>query len=402
MGRRSAVAVAAVLLAATTGAVAVGASLPAPPFATPVVVVEFSWDYDNVAVAYDVLPAEGAPYHPFDVSGGPSCMVPPVPYYLASQSGDDQVGPEGADGPGTGSYPDNPGANYSIWEGRDGPPGEYVIVIRWVNYCYRPDDVLPGPSEPPLPQEQAFPQGQPVPVTARVAWYTEGETAPARTASFSGEVIAGAERPANELAVELGRIELPARGAAPGEVTAAPATGEAPQATADEPAASTSGEGGGVPVATEPAGEGPDSGEPLSDEAQLDAMRIFVLILMLAVFIGLGAAIAVVLTHSRGGALRRWHRGWSTEYDDKHDYTPDRRTGPRVPGPPISPTNLVTDSTAFDASGMPYSTPVDGPVQVLEVKDQMARVLTEGRREVWVMTEDLGPLPPPGPGTPSA
>jgi hypothetical protein len=375
---------------------AAAASPPAPPFTASVVVVHMNWDYDNVAIAYDVLPAGDAPYHPFDVTGGPSCMVPPVPYYLY-----DETAVEGSavqPGPGTGSYPEDPNANYAEWEARGGMPGEYVVVVRWVNYCYRPTDVLPGPSDPPLPQEQAHPQGQPVDVTATVSVYEAGQSSPSSTTVLGGVVIAGAERPANELAVELGQVTLPPTGPATGETTGSTGTGAEPQQPATEPEVAA--------VTTETAQERSTSagmadatpGEEKGSEAEI-SIGLFVLML-----VALGLSIVAVLT-----IVLLWTRSQRLEWAKRQPgREPDLRISEegRAKHPP---THVATSTRAwpnpepgeFDS---PYPVECKGPVAVIEVRGGWSKVIDGDGWVYWVESDALAPVPqgPNAKGPPTA
>lgn len=375
------------------------ASPPAPPFDAPVIVVDLNWDYDNVAIAYDVLPAAGAPYHPFDVSGGPSCMVPPVPYYLYDETavGGTAVPP----GPGSGAYPDDPNANYKMWEARGGAPGEYVVVVRWVNYCYRPTDVLPGPSDPPLPQEQAHPQGQPVDVTATVSVYEAGQASPSSTTVLGGVVIAGAERPANELATELGRVVLP-----PATVPEA-ATPEPTEATEAGPVAEASSV---APASAEEVAEADASSLPAEEEDASGAQDVdffLGLLILLVIVCGVLATILWVL-FLRSRAKRRKSFRRLPEPDrpvppTDHDET--MRRSMRGEPPPVPRwTHQAASTEMWDRpdpgpDDLPYSEGIEGPVIVLEQRGGWARIDWLGG-SAWIPADKLGPLPP-GYGSPS-
>jgi hypothetical protein len=381
---------------------AAAASPPAPPFTASVVVVHMNWDYDNVAIAYDVLPASGAPYHPFDVSGGPSCMVPPVPYYVYDETAG--TGSAVEPGPGTGSYPEDPNANYAEWEARGGTPGEYVVVVRWVNYCYRPTDVLPGPSDPPLPQEQAHPQGQPVDVTATVLVYEAGQSSPSSTTVLGGVVIAGAERPANELATELGRVGLPPTVAQGAETTPEPteATEAGPVAEASQVA----------PASVEEVEEAEASPRPVEEEdtsgaRDLDVVLGLVILLAVAFGVTLTTVLTVLFLRSRDE-----RRKWFTRLPEPDKPSPPidygemmRRVMRGEPPPPPGWTHQAASTEMWDRpdpgpDDLPYSEGVEGPVIVLEQRGGWAKIDWAGG-SAWIPADKLGPLPPqPAPAAP--
>ena len=330
---------------------------PSPPFGASVIVVLPSWDYENVAIAYDVLPAGDAPYGVGEVTGGPSCMVPAVPYYLYDDTagGDTVV----ASGPGTGRYPDDPAANYELWEARGGAPGEYAVVVRWQGYCFRPGQPQPSGDEL-FPQEVAHPQGQAVEVTASVAVYEAGQTTPSSTTVLSGVVVAGADRPAKEEAVELGRVTLPPTAvAAPGSAT-----------EPDRPAAAEdASDAGPAGVAAEPSTVGPmdDVEEPAPAGGQDPDVALFLIILLLLV---MGVSIAAVLTALllRG---RRERAKWA--FSEPESVTP-HEWGKRP-----KPTHRVTGSEAWPSpdpgpDDLPYPRSFEGDVTVVETRDGWAKV----------------------------
>jgi hypothetical protein len=318
-------------------------------------------------------------------------MVPPVPYYVYDETAG--TGSAVEPGPGTGSYPEDPNANYAEWEARGGTPGEYVVVVRWVNYCYRPTDVLPGPSDPPLPQEQAHPQGQPVDVTATVSVYEAGQASPSSTTVLGGVVLAGAERPANELATELGRVVLP-----PTTVPEA----ATPEATEAGPIAEAS---PGAPASAEEVEERGASPLPADEEdasgaRDLDVVLGLVILLAVAFGVTLATVLTVLFLRSRDERRR-----WFTRLPE-----PDRPLPPfdheelmrsimrGDPPPPPGWTHQAASTEMWDRpdpgpDDLPYSEGVEGPVIVREQRGGWARIDWAGG-SAWIPADKLAPLPP--------
>ncbi|MCU0504361.1 MAG: hypothetical protein MUE82_01095 [Chloroflexi bacterium] len=367
---------------------------PSPPFTASVIVVQPSWDYDNVALAYAILPADGAPYGVGEVTGGPSCMVPPVPSYLYDDtvSGDSAV----TSGPGTGRYPDDPGANYVLWESRGGAPGEYVVVARWLNYCFRPGQPAPSGDEL-FPQEVAHPQGEPVEVTATVAVYEAGESSPSSSTVLGGVVIAGADRPANELATELGRVVLP------------PTIAQGAETTEETTEAGPVGEASPVAPASADEIEGTETSAVLPDEEEASGTRdldvVLGLVILLAIAFGVSLATVLTVLFLRS---RDERRKWFTRLPEPDKPVPPvdyERMMERImrgePPPPPRWTHQAASTEMWDRpdpgpDDLPYSEGVEGPVIVLEQRGGWARIEWSGG-SAWIPTDKLGPLPPQPP-----